>query len=57
MISDDIQFLLTKYYPGDQIKKNERGGACGTHGRRGSGWGNLKRLFARFDVNGRIILK
>jgi hypothetical protein len=24
--------LLTKYYSGDQIKKNEMGGACGTYG-------------------------
>jgi hypothetical protein len=23
---------LTKYYSGDQIKKNEMGGACGTYG-------------------------
>jgi hypothetical protein len=24
--------LLTKYYSGDQIKKTELGGACGTYG-------------------------
>ena len=29
--------LLTKYYSGDQIKKNEMGGACSTYGgRRGA---------------------
>jgi hypothetical protein len=28
---DEVSFvLLTKYYLGDQIKKNEMGGACGT---------------------------
>jgi hypothetical protein len=26
--------ILTKYYSVDQIKKNERGGACGTTGDR-----------------------
>ena len=26
--------LLTKYYWGDQIRKNESGGACGTYGER-----------------------
>jgi len=26
-------YSLTKYYPGDQIKKNEMGGACSTYGR------------------------
>jgi hypothetical protein len=35
--------LLTKYYSGDQIKKNEVCGACGTFGRQercieGFGW-------------------
>jgi hypothetical protein len=36
--------LLTRYYFGDQIKKNEIGGACSTiWERRGSyRWGNLK---------------
>jgi hypothetical protein len=24
---------LTRYFPGDQIKKNEMGGACGMSGR------------------------
>ena len=28
--------LLTKYYSGDQIEKNEMGGACGTYGGRES---------------------
>jgi len=26
--------ILTRYYPGDQIKKNEMGGACETYGER-----------------------
>ena len=26
--------MLTKYYSGDQIKKNEMGGACSTYGER-----------------------
>jgi hypothetical protein len=26
------RLLLTKYYSGDQIKNNEMGMACGTHG-------------------------
>jgi hypothetical protein len=29
--------LLTKYYLGDQINKNEMGGACGTYGGEGFG--------------------
>jgi hypothetical protein len=29
------EMLLTKYYSSDQIKKNEMGKACGTHGRQG----------------------
>jgi len=29
-----IILLLTKYYTGDQIKKNEMGRACGTYGRQ-----------------------
>jgi len=28
-----LSLLLTKYYSGDQIKKNEMGGTCSTHGR------------------------
>jgi len=27
-------YLLTKYFSGDQIKKNETGGTCGTCGGR-----------------------
>jgi len=50
--------LLTKYYPGDQIKKNEIGWAHGTHGRCayrglvGKLWGNndLENL----GIDGRI---
>jgi len=26
--------VTSKYYSGDQIKKNETGGACGTYGRQ-----------------------
>jgi hypothetical protein len=29
-----ICILITKYYRGDQIKKSEMGGACGTYGWR-----------------------
>ena len=28
--------MVTKYYSGDRIKKNEMGGACGTYERQGS---------------------
>jgi len=31
-----IDLLLTKYYSGDQIEKNEMGGACSTYGREES---------------------
>jgi len=27
-------FMLNKYYMGDQVKKNEMGGACGKYGRQ-----------------------
>jgi hypothetical protein len=29
-----LSVLLTKYYLGDQIEKNEMGGACSTNGER-----------------------
>ena len=29
-----LSALLAKYYSGDQIKKNEIGGTCGTYGRK-----------------------
>jgi hypothetical protein len=55
--------LLTKYYSGDQIKKNEMGGACSTCGeRRGAYRVLVGRPEGRdhvedLGVNGRIILK
>jgi len=33
--------LLTKYYAGDQIEKNEMGGACNTYGRMKGVYGVL----------------
>jgi len=33
--------LLTKYFSGDKIKKNEMGGACGTYWERRSLYGVL----------------
>jgi hypothetical protein len=29
-----LRSVLTKYHPGDQIRKNEVGGACGTRGNK-----------------------
>ena len=50
---------LHSYHSGDQIKKNEMGGACGTMGdRRGAyrvGWG--ERRERELEVKRRIILK
>jgi hypothetical protein len=55
--------FLTKYYSGDQVKKNERGGACSTYGgRRGAyrilmGTTESKISWKDLGVDGRIILK
>lgn len=55
--------LFTKYYPGDEMKKNEMGGAHGTRGRQEVhtefSWGNPKEKYhlEDLDVSGRIILK
>jgi len=56
--------LLAKYYSGNQIEKNEMGGACSTYGGRGEVhtvlWcGNLKERdhFENPGVDGRIILR
>jgi hypothetical protein len=54
---------MTKYYSGNQIKKNEMGGVCSTYGGRevptGFWWGDLKGGDHLGDpgVDGRIILK
>jgi hypothetical protein len=54
---------LTKYRSGDQIEKNEMGGACSTYGEGeaciGFWWGNLRDRAYWGDpgVDGRIILK
>jgi hypothetical protein len=55
---------LTKYYSGDQIKKNEMGGPCGTYRRRGglhtAFWrGNLRETdnFEDLGLEKKIILK
>jgi hypothetical protein len=54
--------LLTKYYSGDEIEKNEMSGACGTYGERGEvytefWWGNLREKEHLDDpgIDGRII--
>ena len=55
--------LYTQYYSGDQIKKNEMGGACSTWGRgeerTGFWWGDLREggHLEDLDVDGNIILK
>ena len=52
------------YYSGDQIEKNELGGAYSTYGGKGEactgfGWGNLRERDDLGDpgVDGRIILR
>jgi len=56
--------LLTKHYSGDQIEKNEMGGACSRYGVRGEVhtgfWcGNLRERDYLEDpgVDGRILLR
>jgi hypothetical protein len=57
--------LLTKYYSGDQIKKNEMGGECGTYGKQemcvqdfgGRKKGTLGRLGQRREDNIEILLQ
>jgi len=50
--------LLTQYYSGDKIKKNETGGSCSAYG-GGDWWGNLRDrdLLGDPGVDGRIILR
>jgi hypothetical protein len=54
---------LTKYYSGDQIKKNDVGGACGRHGRRKKCIESLVRKLGgenhleNLGIDGRIIWK
>ena len=55
--------VLGYKYSGDQIKKNEMGGACGTYGRQKVHtkiwWGDLRERDRSEDVgvDGRVILK
>ena len=60
-----LHLLLAKYFSGDQMKKNEMGGAFSTYGGgekrciQGFGWGNLRGTDHLEDpgLDGRIILK
>jgi len=50
--------LLTKYYPGDQIEKNEVGGACNTFGEEERGiQGFGGETLEDRGVDGKIILR
>jgi hypothetical protein len=56
--------LLTKYYSGEKIKKNEMGGACGTCGKEEKyikcfGGGDVREIKHLEDpnVDGSVILK
>ena len=56
--------FLTKYHSGDQIKKNEMGGTCGTNARQdkcikifGGDTSGKKTHFKDLRVNWRTILK
>jgi hypothetical protein len=50
-VCNHIKFL-SKYYPGDEIKKDERGGKCGTYGSDEGSSRNRKR-----EWNGMIWLR
>jgi hypothetical protein len=57
-----LSVLLTQYYSGDKIEKNEIGGACSAYGGRGAYRvlvGNLRERDHLVDpgVDGRIILR
>jgi hypothetical protein len=58
-----MDVLITKYYSGNQMEKNEMGGACGTYGggevHTGFWWGDLREGDHVGDpgVDGRIILR
>jgi hypothetical protein len=58
-----IIVLLTKCYSGNQIEKNEMGGACSTYEGKemhtGFWWGDLRAVNHLGDpgIDGRIILK
>jgi len=55
-----MTLLLTKLYSGDEIEKNEMGGACSTYGGEVSvGWGILREREHLGDpgVDRRIILR
>jgi len=40
-----VKFHDSKYYPGDQIKRIEMGGACGMYGERRRAYGGLEGKF------------
>jgi hypothetical protein len=46
LFSLNVLVIITKYYSGDQIKKNEMGGACNRYGggdvNSGFWWGNQR---------------
>jgi hypothetical protein len=53
-----VEPFITKYYSGNQIEKNEMGGACSTYGaNRGAFRILVGRPEGRPGVDGRIILK
>jgi len=49
--------VVTKYYSGDQIEKNEMGGACRIYGERRGVHLRERAHLRGLGVNGRIILK